>query len=512
MLTLTPDDIAVAGGLLAAMSAKSMAYFDSLVDHAKTRMPAAARDVNRIVTHAAPHLDEYFASLFFKSLLPVGARNLPLHEAVLSSRHNDPLAHALWSDAAVFGIGHRESGGAQGRIVFDEHCFSDEVRKASSCSELTINRLMAGGVGAIPSTMFWIFREVDHLDANGGAHPLHLGNAIKRLHDIDFTLHVGATPLETVSDRLSAPWKQALVEAAAVSMLYTLENGVDVTRKDVWQPTVRDLIRHYAESTLLGSDESFERSLGRLKSMTLGFTGQEWLSIKLPNGKTQPLLTKNQRKIQQRLVLPWLAQSCLECWGPQLAYIIMSHFWEASMMSDISVARVQTELEKHIGDGHSDCTTDTPAGELQFKSLRSLTVRPPVPKGSGSVPTWIIIFKPRPGIVSAKQAIARYISQRNGGVGLSAIVSPGTGTTLLSRSQALPDELWQGLTKRLLEREGDSADRDVAGCWYLLVNEGGRIADFLLNGNKAHQYVPRTALRDVDSLSQLLVDVAASCR
>ncbi|MGA8809582.1 MAG: hypothetical protein WB973_17060 [Thermoanaerobaculia bacterium] len=507
MLTVSASDISNAGGLLAAISAKSADFVAELLSGTRTRLPAAAARVTKLVTHANPHLDEYFAALVFRALLPSSKRGLVLGEAVLGSRDNDSLAQSTWPDAAVFGIGATENGGARPLILYDEHTHTGVKRKASSCSELTLKRVVEGFPHALPPELFFVFGEIDHIDANGGAHPQQLANAVKWLHDISFMVHAGATPAERISEQLSFIWKQALVDAAVVAALYVLRERIDLKKRDAWKDYAGDSLRHYKEHTLLRERPQFEACYQRLTQNVLGFPGRGpvWLTTRGADGVLVPRLDSHKREIPQRLVMPWLSRACVECWGPQLGHVILAHFWEATLMNQLSFVRIKDELTTVLGEGRVDVDVDTPVGELQFRTLSGIAVKPAgSADGNSTVQPWVLFYRPRIDIEAPKPPISNFIASKNQGVGIFAIVNPRSDTLVLSRGGGVSDSVWEAVIGQLVEREGDSDAKDVPGCWHITRDEKGKPADFLLNGNKAHQYVPRSALRDVNSLTHLV--------
>jgi hypothetical protein len=78
---------------------------------------------------------------------------------------------------------------------------------------------------------------------------------------------------------------------------------------------------------------------------------------------------------------------------------------------------------------------------------------------------------------------------------LCADQKPTLGTSALFKGTHIPEDKWQRLV-RVIESKEDE-------CWHIIERSDGTIAPFILNGNKTHQYVPRTALDD-KSLVELI--------
>ena len=97
--------------------------------------------------------------------------------------------------------------------------------------------------------------------------------------------------------------------------------------------------------------------------------------------------------------------------------------------------------------------------------------------------------------INENNSIGRDNNGRPMGCGLVLVLDTVRGTSVLMRSSGIPEDKWERLVKLIKEKEGE--------CWHVTPNSSGGIAPFIVNGNRAHQYVPRTGL-DISTLSRLV--------
>lgn len=482
-------------GLLAALSRTSTRIIHEMMGSPPGRVPAESLGkVRQLLTHKDPHIDEYMAMLLFKASLPEKYWAMPMDEVVLSSASHDHKAMATWPEAAVFGIGKTHSGGARPALVYDEHVPEGKIRKENSATMLV--RKMVLGNTRLPKPLFQLCSEIDHIDAYGNAHPKHLGNYLKRMHLAEYTFHKDSSAIW--SDVLTPAWKQALVEACIVSVLLGIQEKLPFSRPDYWSRPVKDSLDHYAKHTLLKDLPGFDDAWNRLRSNMLNFKGDH-LKITAEDGTRKNLRVGNAEP-WQLLVMPYLAGLCQDFWGPELGQIILVHFWEARILSMLDFDVVMRSLNDTVGRGIDDCSgMSTPAGIIDF---RRLPLSAPGRDGTKRN-VWLIGLQLEGRIHDAKSAMINFLAKANDGVGYVLLKNAVTGAIVLSKGMNVPSSQWEALAGRLVEREGSSDTLPVAGCWHVTRNAQGRLADFLLNGNAAHQYVPRTVL-SVDLLADFL--------
>jgi hypothetical protein len=505
MINITRDEIQHAGGLLSALSIKSAEYIATFLKGKKIVLPPNISELKRIITHSNAHLDEYFAILLFRACLPPHLRKIPVEETIINSHTNDVVAKTTWPEAAVFGIGATVTGGAKPLLIFDEHVPHGKYKKNLSCSDLTLKKLIKNNI-MLPLPLNKVLGEVHHIDANGQAHYKQLNNICKWFWDREFIFHMGKSSLEIQKDTLRDDWKQAIIEATIAAAVYSNSN-YDKKTQVSWKETAKESLSHYEQHTLLKNQEYFKKSIKTLRGRILNFQGAE-LKSKLPDGSHEIVKDANGNPVKQKLVLPYLTLACLNCWGPILGQIILSHFWESRILMQMSFEKITHVLNSIIIQGKEKISMPSPIGKIEFQILNDISIKVtetnPKTKESRTktVSPWIIQLTPSPGIEAAKGPLTGFLNTQNSAVGITSIKSQ-YGTLVLSRGNNLPYEVWKDLADTLINIEGDANDPQSPGCWHITINESNTYESFLLNGNKSHQYVPRTSL-DFRNLVQLV--------
>ena len=130
---------------------------------------------------------------------------------------------------------------------------------------------------------------------------------------------------------------------------------------------------------------------------------------------------------------------------------------------------------------------------MWFNRHRSPQFRIP----TSPIPFWLFQLKPHPSVFNAEKALATFLRKKNVGFGLILINDITNGTKAIKRGQTVPNFFWTKLKQLII-----NADKKIWGekqVWYDTTEDHRDPADFLLNGNKAHQYVPQSDL----SIAQL---------
>ncbi len=498
MIAITPQDIQDAGGLPGALSRASVGIVRRLLRNTRAELPPQAASVERLLAHKHPHLDEYMAMLLFKAALPKSRDGLPLGEIVLRSLDNDAEARAAWPSSAIFGMGGTNTGGARGLLVFDEHIRPGQEQEAGSVTMLVRQQLF--GAQALPTPLSKLCRETDHIDAYGNAHFKHLGNYIKRVHEAEFLFPDKAAA--DGADSVLPGWKQALAEACIAAVLCALQEKKRFMTAGYWREPVVASLNRYATQTRLREDADFGQAFQKLKRNICGFKGAK-LRIKQPDGSLQQLQSgpsgkDGQQDPWQLLVMPYIAALCQEYWGEDLGQLILSLFWEARILGDMGYAKIYGALEQLVAAGESEQSADTPVGTIHFRQVDSQA-----PDATGTLRRpWILELRPAGRLANCRAPLTSYLKNNNGGVGYTLVYPAEAGGVVLSKGAATDPEEWQKLVAHMLESEGN-ADEGQGGCWHVVQNANGHLADYLLNGNPAHQYVPRTRLTAA-SLAEIL--------
>ncbi len=499
MIKISPQDFQEAGSGAGAISRAAVRVVRDLLDPAEAQLPDGALDVQRLLTHKHPHLDEYVAMLLFKAALPENRWSLPVGEIVLRSVDNDAEAKATWPSSAIFGMGGTHTGGARGLLVFDEHNKPGQSREANSVTMLVKEQLY--GSQGISRALFQICKETDHIDAYGQAHFKHLGNYIKRLHEAEF-LFLDNPAYGGGAEDILPLWKQALVEGCIAALACALAEKKRFMNAAYWREPLISSLNWYASHTRLRDDEDFSYAFNRLKRNVCGFKGAK-LRIKHPDGSLSNLRCgqDGQEEPWQLLVMPYLAGLCLEYWGEEIGQRILFPLWEARILGDLGYARVYRELEKVIAAGDCDNTVASGIGSIAF--CKSGKMQPDM-EGQSRLP-WIIELQPAEGLANSRSALLSFLKNHNGGVGYTLVRSSDGSRVVLTRGPATDPQEWEMVVSWLVESEGN-ADGGQNGCWHMVKSAQGHLADYILNGNPAHQYAPRTQIT-AQSLVHLLEEL-----
>lgn len=494
MIKITAEDIKLGHGMLGAISRASVRTVRDLLGGLSAYPPRNLDRVTRLFAHKNPHIDEYMAMLLFKAAMPERYWSLPFEEFVLSHATDDTLARATWPNAAVFGMGATHNGGARAAILYDEHVPEGKTRKSTSATKLVMEKLF--GDRKIPRPVSRVCKEVDHIDAYAGAHPNSLSTYVKLMNNAEFFLQRSQSGI--MRDGLTPAWKQAIVEACLVAVMLGIADNKKFYFQDYWRAAAEDSLRHYESHTLLRDDADFRTVWERYSNNILKFWNAP-LKIKDPSGKLQNVTFTDKHgkvhKDNQFLIVPFLAALCQEYWGPEVGQLILVHLWETGMLSQLDFALTQREVINATANGAETGTKRTAAGFITF-----IKGRIPVPDSNGDLrEPWIIEIHPAGGVNGVKNPLMNFLKEKNDGIGY-VIIRNSTGTIMLNRGKNTNMQQWTAVTDWLLSREGCSDARE-AGCWHKTENADGIIADFLLNGNEAHQYVPRSELT-----AQLLAD------
>lgn len=511
MINISHAEIISAGGLLAALSLKSAEYASSLLKENDVKLPNNLDKLQRLILHANPHLDEYFAVLLFRACLPQRLRSLPVSEEVLYSHYNDALAQQLWPTSALFGLGATRSGGARPLIVFDEHRPTGVRRKYSSCSEMVVKVTLRNATRSFDEALWKVFGEVDHIDANGGAHAFQLSNLIKDWHDVEFVFSRGASSRDDIKDSLGVFWKQAIIDAVITALVYEIKEGNIAKNPDILKKALNDSIDHYKQHTLLRTEPLFPSVIEEIRKACTEIKNAHF-KRKSAEGASKDkdlVLDKTGKPIPQRMTIDRIARACFDCWGPQLGQVIMAHFWEARVLVQLSFKKIQNELNNLVEREIRNLNMRSSVGRISFRQLNQckeiikIFDRNTHQQKQETKNVWLISLIPNGDMVAVNRPLSNFINFRNRGMGLFLLENSRWGTRALYRGNEFPYVRWKRIVDKLQEKEGDADNPDVPGCWHKTVDERGIYEGFLLNGNRAHQYVPRSGL-EIDALATIV--------
>jgi hypothetical protein len=475
MLVINQLDIQQTGGLLAALTKKSEDYIRSvLLKKGKVRFDfEKAKYLDRIIVHTDPHIDEYVAELFFRACMSEKQNTLeiPFQELSIYSIDNDLNCKTLFPTSAVLGIGNVASGGAEALFLFDEHVNTGQrVRSLDSCSQVVASKFIAN----IPQSVDILLREINVIDSYGGAHPQHLGNLIKRLHDTRFAFD------SQTWGYLSDHWKRAIVDACLAAVVYCLENKIDLWGEPkIKAEAVKKSISNYAQHSLHKNNDKFNEVHNRIRTEYHNQTKIFNAPNALLKDREGNAIRDAGKTIPQILLFSRVCFACEKCWGEKISRIITTHFWEVIFQDQINFSVMQGELKVALSKRGK--RFNTKVGTLKMRILPSINQKNKL---------WVMSFSPNnPGFIGAsKAALLNYINRNNNACGVILIENPYHGTKALFKGK-IPLEKWQKLVKLIISKEKDY--------WY------EASPNFILNGNKAHRYRNQSRM-DINSLEKMI--------
>ena len=433
------------------------------------RLPKRAADVEIFCTHFRPHLDEYLAMLLFRSCLPREKWHMPIQETVIQDAKHDKKVCADWEKACVFGLGNVQTGGANPLLVFDEHTQAGRSKDASSAIALVTKELF--GSQRLPQALFFLSREIDIVDACGGAHPKHLTTYLVRLHD------ASDSPLSYTSLQ-----KQTIIEACLIAIIKATDLGIRFWENSFWHEAALCSLQNAACSSPLRTDQAFEKALLTL-SHNIDTFRQPFFSAQLTKQSDLFFASKGQR-IFQCIVIPFIAALLPLVFGETNGAIFSNALWNARLLGQMRYNDVYDALESQLGSEPKDCEITSSVGHIIFRETKANSENDP----------WIIDMTPAHGMGSVRQALISFTRKYHKDCAYVLLRNSETNTLVLSRGHGVPMEQWNALIKWLLEWEGSSDADEEPGCWHEVTSASGVHADFILNGNAAHRYVPPTKL------------------
>lgn len=467
-------------GMLRELLRRSVDVFSTMLDGRDSSNETLSLD--RTIVHADPHLDEYVADLIFRASLPQKYWTCEFVEQAIFSTRGDTTSRLLWPSAAVFGIGSDAVGGVQPLFLFDEHVAGD-TKIASSCCAIVADRMLRSK----PEVLLPILREVDVIDEYGGAHPQHLHNLLKTLHNVRFVLGTAKDGSGTISDFLSAQWKQIVVHASVATVAWCLrENNRRIYEPDAAKNALSGSLDNYVRHSPHVNATDFEKTIQRIRSV---FGDQAKVAADAVLRKGRDVVRDDDgQPVGQLLTLGRICVAAEVCWGENARDVIATHFWESEVQKQLNFLEVQRTVER-IHSSKSGRTVSN-AGTVTLDVLDPVDVEVQNQRSSKREkrrqPVWVITMAARPHVFQPNQALMYHLNQRNAGCGVVLIRNTTIGTCALFAGSSIADVRWERLVNLLSSVEEE--------CWHVVRNPNGGIAPFVLNGNRAHQYVPRSNL------------------
>jgi hypothetical protein len=344
MITISAADITASGGILAALSDKSVEYVQSVVGSGLRPIDRRiVEGLERVIVHTEPHLDEYFADLLFRACLPRDKWACDIVEQSIFAANGDLGCKHLWPSAAVLGIGGTAGGGVQPLFLFDEHV-SGQTKVAASCSEIVREKMFV----ATPDCVETLLREVNTIDEFGGGHPQNLNNLIKTLHEVRFFFGHHAEDASEIRDSLSPQWKRAIIEASLAALLYCLDQNIELrTDPTEKRAALTASLENYIQHSPHSAHPRFADSIQRLKSV-FGDQGAVFRDAVLRD-RRGPITDQAGEPIPQLLILSRICFASERCWGPEVRDVIATHFWEGELQKQLNFYTVGAEVGPLLG-------------------------------------------------------------------------------------------------------------------------------------------------------------------
>ncbi len=396
--------------------------------------------IPKFVTRKNPSLDNYFADLILRACyLPVDY--LPAYEEHVIRGSQEELPSDLnprLVSAVLIGIGGMSSN-PDFKKVYDEHK-GHGTRTANSASDIVFQEHLEchidnPGIQAIEP----IRREIDEIDAIGGAAFDHIFTIVRNLHVAQFRQP------GFISESLDAQWKRAIIEAVLMSVCVSISSFDNFSNQKAIDALEQEWNRYLKKSEKLTQngfiDPTEPEAAVYVREMILR---PNILEI---NGK--------QSNFTHRRILFALQQ----VWHPLVVSFIMGFLFEAMIQAQQSFFEMQKK--------------QLPLRELPGNYALIYYQKEPLDKF------------PQRGI------LARMNDERKKAIVI--VHDPARQITAIFRNNHLPKHQWKKFHDLLIQKEGDQI-------WYTPTNKEGNIANFILNGTESFVGVDMTQLNDDDFL------------
>ncbi|MCY1660129.1 hypothetical protein [Chryseobacterium sp. SL1] len=485
MIQLTKQYIDNNGGYLHSLRKKSALYIQNLLKNEKSIQSNTLElnKLDRTISHAHPHLDEYFADLLFRSCLPEHKMDIDFMEMSIQSQDNDSACKAYWPNAVVYGIGSMAAGGADAICLFDEHQEKGEKSVASS-SQMVKDKLMKK---YIPSSVFQVLWEVNELDSSGAAHNQHISNIIKTAHQVRFMFKKDKEYYKSIQDWLSPEWKKSIMDAAITSVIYCLENRIDlINNPDEKTECLRKSLKHYSTYSPFKEDKIFNE--------VITYFENNYIYQKGVFNSAQLAVSKK----DQLLLLGRVCFAMEHCWGEKTASIIMMHFWEILYQGQAAFMEISSELEQ-LKNGQTAIHSKYGIfhkKEIDNHRIKAMSAFNLKLKKDFEHVCWIMHGDQTPIMLMGNRPLINFLNRNNSGFGIVFLEDSFSCTKAIFKGPTFPQRYWEKLVDLIYKREPEA--------WHKTLSmKTGDYAPFLINGNRSHQYVPVSEL-NVDDLEDLL--------
>lgn len=480
MIKITRKEIKRHGGYLNAINHACFDYLHNLMGRSKCFRPIKELDkLDRVILHIDPHIDEYFAALLFVSSLPPKFRNIQYMETPVVSETFDVHLRKYFPNAAVFGIGSEIAGGAKPLFSFDEHV-RNKRREIPSCSEV-VSRFRFNN--RIPRSILKVLKEINEIDASGGAHDQNIGNIIKSGHTIRLVLENQMSELDSRSDWISPFWKWTIMNVSITSIIYCLEENVTLNNDKILQENVKVSLGYFESYCKFHFHHEYQVVIDRIR--------QTYLAQK--NVLKTAVLPKS-KNISQELLLGKVTLAVKSCFGASVTQIVMMHYWEIIYHANRSYFGIYDQL-KNPFEKKGQIFSNNQFGYFEKREIKQFSFIPFFRKNApahNTLKPWILLVEPLPSVSGSNRPLTTILRKLNHGFGFIYLWAPSQGVVLFKGS-GIPSDIWRKLKQKMKQKE--------PSLWH---DEG--YEHFILNGNKTHQYVQRTTIT-IDDLEKMVSSI-----
>jgi len=476
------------------------------------------RKLHRTIIHKNAHLDEYFAELIFRSILPKHLKDIEVYEHILMSKEQDAYARISFPNAVVFGIRTDEAGGAKALKFFDEHS-EDGTRTSSSCSQLVAETFLGS---KIPYSIGKVLEEINYSDSYSGAHQYHIKNVLFALNNVFFLIGKEDIEGEYVTKLLTENWKRALNNACIISFIFCIENGLLKGFPKNWNNNFKNKIEGVTKKSLDRflqrtyfknlNDSAFKNAQGRILNHFRVWSENEATDKNFHNtinGSFWKDKATSKNIESQFLLLQPLCFALQQCWGDKIADFIMFHLWQSLLQLQTTFEQVKQEISglSNFKTINGLCNlTSTRFGDFCRIDLKLSNFQPQKKKSDDTkrdvenITHFQLYYASisNPSYSNIKQVFTSLLNERNGGFGLIIIEDKSINSKAITRGTSMPYDNWVLLSNKIMSLEPE--------CWFQLQPDGV-YADFLLNRTEAHQDQLPSSLIDIDFIVNVIHEI-----
>lgn len=518
------------GGILNALTYASAQYIYKVLEkYGREKIKRfdefKTKKLRRTIIHKNAHLDEYFAELIFRAILPPHLKDIEVSEHVLMSKEDDTFAKISWPNGVVFGIHAEETGGAKALAFFDEH-LPDGTRIKPSCSQLVADEFLGS---KIPRSIKKVLDEVNYTDSHKGAHQYNIKNLFFAMHDILFIIGKNEIDNTPVTKYLTENWKRAIVDSCMTAMIYAYENdlisdSLSSEEKEKLERTTKRSLNYFLDHTILKeikaeqfNMENKEKNVA--KDLSRNF--KVWdVSAKSREKKEKfwhqtidnaVFKDKKTGEITGRQILI-IHQVCFalhKCWGENIANFIMMHIWQILFQDQICFQEIEKDIRSHLVENEE---VKTCFGSFYKSSISDIGFKP-VQKETDDrdrelnkiSKLWIYeINVTNPNYPNVKKVVGSILNKKNNeegndGFGVFILHDKIINSKAINNGPTVPSQVWSNLSNRIKQVEPDR--------WFQLKDEEGDDADFILNRTKAHQDLLPTNLIDAEFIKETILNL-----